>query len=71
MRLIDGDVLEREGWSLCRTGEWIWVTEDKYRCSECNHETRVDEIMGAPMYACCPYCKADMTDYDGNVLYKR
>ena len=54
-----------------KTGKWIWVKEDKYRCSECNQETRVDEIMGVPMYACCPYCKADMTDYDGNVLYKR
>ena len=26
-------------------GHWEWLTENKYRCSNCKHETRVDECM--------------------------
>ncbi len=39
-----------------RTGHWEWLTEDKYRCSICNSETRVDECLNEPMYEFCPYC---------------
>lgn len=39
-----------------KTGHWEWLTEDKYRCSNCNHETRVDECMNEPMYDFCPFC---------------
>ena len=43
-----------------KTGHWEWLTEDKYRCSNCNHETRVDECMNKPMYEFCPFCGAKM-----------
>lgn len=43
-----------------QTGHWEWLTEDKYRCSNCNHETRVDECMNEPMYDFCPFCGARM-----------
>ena len=43
-----------------KTGHWEWLTEDKYRCSSCNHETRVDECMAEPMYDFCPFCGARM-----------
>lgn len=39
---------------------WEWVTEDKYRCTNCGRITRVDECMGKPMYNGCPYCLAKM-----------
>lgn len=42
------------------TGHWEWLTEDKYRCSNCNSETRVDECMNVPMYDFCPFCGARM-----------
>ena len=42
------------------TGHWEWLTEDKYRCSNCNSETRVDECMNEPMYEFCPFCGARM-----------
>ena len=42
------------------TGHWEWLTEDKYRCSNCNSETRVDECMNEPMYEFCPFCGAKM-----------
>lgn len=45
-------------------GHWIWITEDKYKCSECGAETRVDEWMEMPLYECCPYC---FTRMDGKV----
>jgi len=45
-----------------KTGHWEWLTEDKYRCSNCNHETRVDECMNKPMYDFCPFCCADMRE---------
>ena len=41
-------------------GHWEWLTEDKYRCSNCNSETRVDECMNEPMYEFCPFCGAKM-----------
>jgi hypothetical protein len=44
------------------TGHWEWLTEDKYRCSSCNHETRVDECMNKPMYDFCPFCGAKMAE---------
>ena len=43
-----------------RVGVWIWKTEDKYKCSECEHETHVDECMQEPIYEYCPYCGARM-----------
>ena len=43
-----------------RVGVWIWKTEDKYKCSECEHETHVDECMEEPIYEYCPYCGAKM-----------
>lgn len=43
-----------------QTGHWEWLTEDKYRCSNCNHETRVDECMNEPMYDFCPFCGCRM-----------
>lgn len=41
-------------------GEWIWKTEDKYKCSHCHYATRVDEVMGIPQYKYCPNCGAKM-----------
>ena len=43
-----------------KTGHWEWLTEDKYRCSNCNSETRVDECMNEPMYEFCPFCGAKL-----------
>ena len=43
-----------------KMGHWEWLTEDKYRCSNCNHETRVDECMNKPLYDFCPFCGAKM-----------
>lgn len=40
--------------------KWSWITEDKYRCTNCGRITRVDECMGEPMYIACPYCTAKM-----------
>ncbi len=45
-----------------QTGHWEWLTEDKYRCSNCNHETRVDECMNEPMYDFCPFCGCRMSE---------
>ena len=46
-------------------GHWELVTDDKYRCSVCGVETRVDECFGEPMYKGCPYCLAIMDGKDG------
>ena len=43
-----------------KRGEWLWDTEDKYKCSCCHYETRVDEVMGLPRYKYCPFCGAKM-----------
>lgn len=43
-----------------KKGHWIWITLSEYKCSECGHETTVDECMEKPMYNFCPYCNADM-----------
>ena len=43
------------------TGCWEWIEEDKYRCSECNNTTYVDECMEEPQYLFCPYCGHKMT----------
>ena len=43
------------------TGCWEWIEEDKYRCSECNSTTYVDECMEEPQYLFCPYCGKKMT----------
>ena len=43
------------------TGYWEWIEEDKYRCSECNNTTYVDECMEEPQYLFCPYCGHKMT----------
>ena len=53
---ILADVVEAEEQEP--TGHWEWLTEDKYRCSNCNSETRVDECMNEPMYEFCPFCGA-------------
>lgn len=45
-----------------KMGHWEWLTEDKYRCSNCNHETRVDECMNKPLYDFCPFCGAKMEE---------
>ena len=45
-----------------KTGHWEWLTEDKYRCSNCNSETRVDECMNEPLYDFCPFCGAKMIE---------
>lgn len=42
-------------------GIWKWITEDKYRCTNCHRETRVDEFMDTPIYERCPYCGAFMS----------
>ena len=47
-----------------KMGHWEWLTEDKYRCSNCNSETRVDECMNEPMYIFCPFCGARMESED-------
>ena len=43
-----------------KTGYWEWKTFDYYRCSECGHETNVDECMEKPIYNYCPYCGVKM-----------
>ena len=43
------------------SGVWEWITEDKYRCSECKNVTYVDECMNEPQYLYCPYCGCKMT----------
>ena len=43
------------------TGCWEWISEDKYRCSECRNTTCVDECMNVPQYLFCPYCGRKMT----------
>ena len=49
-----------------RSGVWEWITEDKYRCSECKNVTYVDECMNEPQYLYCPYCGCKMT-FEGRV----
>lgn len=44
-----------------QSGTWEWITEDKYRCSECKSVTYVDECMNEPQYLFCPYCGCKMT----------
>ena len=41
-------------------GEWVWQTEDKYRCTACGANVRVEECMNEPQYDFCPSCGADM-----------
>jgi len=41
-------------------GEWEWQTEDKYRCTNCGENTRVEEVMNEPLYNFCPNCGASM-----------
>ena len=43
-----------------KTGHWEWKKFDYYRCSECGHETNVDECMEKPIYNYCPYCGTKM-----------
>ena len=43
------------------TGEWKWISDDEYRCSECGNKTSVDECMEEPQYLFCPYCGRKMT----------
>lgn len=52
-------------------GHWELVTDDKYRCSVCRVETRVDECFGEPMYKGCPYCFARMDGKDGETDGKK
>ena len=71
----DDCTYENDGWCMTRvfadalellkeqagTGCWEWIKEDKYRCSECNSTTYVDECMEEPQYLFCPYCGKKMT----------
>ncbi len=57
LTIKDLEALEQEP-----TGHWEWLTEDKYRCSNCNSETRVDECMNEPMYEFCPFCGVKMVE---------
>lgn len=53
-----------EGQGESKTGHWTWIMRSKYKCSECEHETTVDECMEKPMYIYCPYCGAKMEEGD-------
>ena len=59
---IEGDYDFIREYEEPKTGHWIYVREDKYRCSKCSTTTRVDEsgIDEKPMYKFCPYCGAKM-----------
>lgn len=46
--------------SVENKGEWIWQTEDIYKCSECGEDIHVKEVMNEPQYVCCPMCGARM-----------
>ena len=54
---VDVELLKEQEHS----GTWEWITEDKYRCSECKNITYVDECMNEPQYLYCPYCGRKMT----------
>lgn len=45
-----------------KTGRWIErrsiAAPNRYECSVCKRMTRVDECMGKPLYAYCPWCGA-------------
>ena len=45
-------------------GKWIdrrsIAAMNRYECSACKRTTIVDEFMGKPMYAYCPWCGARM-----------
>lgn len=45
-------------------GRWIdrrsIAAMNRYECSVCKRMTTVDEFMGKPMYAYCPWCGARM-----------
>lgn len=41
-------------------GEWEWVTDDKYRCTNCGDIIQVKEVMNVPQYIACPVCEARM-----------
>jgi len=45
-------------------GKWIdrrsIVAMNRYECSACKRTASVDEFMGKPMYAYCPWCGARM-----------
>lgn len=51
-------------------GEWEWQTEDKYRCTNCNANVRVEECMNEPQYDFCPKCCASMSANDRQVTGK-
>lgn len=41
-------------------GRWEWVTDDIYKCSNCDEKSHVKEVMGQPDYNYCPNCGAKM-----------
>ncbi len=45
-----------------KTGHWKWQTEDIYRCSECNEDIHVKEVLNVPQYEWCPMCGAKMVE---------
>lgn len=49
---------------LVKHGKWVdrrsIVAMNRYECSVCKRMTTVDEFMGKPMYAYCPWCGAEL-----------
>lgn len=49
-----------------RVGKWIErrciAVRDRYECSACKRMTVVEECMGKPLYAFCPWCGARMLE---------
>ena len=60
MVMIDIDEVPAADVAPVVHGRWEWITEARYRCSNCGRITQVDECMGKPMYSGCPYCRAKM-----------
>lgn len=59
---IEDDIVElpTAGVVEVKYGEWLWDIEDIYECSNCHTETRVDEVIGMPIYKYCPFCGVEM-----------
>jgi DNA-directed RNA polymerase subunit RPC12/RpoP len=47
-------------------GEWEWITEDRYKCTNCNEIITVKEVMNEPQYITCPMCDAKMGEGEAN-----
>lgn len=53
-RIIDEIDNAPEG--VLEHGWWMWITEDIYRCTHCNAESHVKEVMEKPVWGFCPEC---------------